>query len=1187
MNPIFHPAESILPPGLSVIEASAGTGKTYSLSHLVPRLLLEGSASRLGEILLVTFTNDAAAELADRIRRVIEQLASEPEPNEEGVPAAIRNKFLGPENPAGQKILEKASREMDQLSVSTIHSFCQRILQLEGPLCGWPVSPELIPDTAEVLQEILYREWVERLAGDPLLAGVAEIDRWSLAEDTRFFQLFVEKDELQAEPPAQGLADSLARLSGYLEEITFEKASGMISLLEPFETYRATVSRPSEGEWGDLKKMLQSSSRAPVESLRLALTFVDAPGWVNKKSKEGRERSKGLEADPFCQLCRNIKAHLPQIRWSYRNHLLGEGRQSFENYLRDHRLVTYEGLIATIRDTLEGPRGDVLRERLRDRFKVALIDESQDTDPRQFSIFSNIFLKEESTSKTPHRLVLIGDPKQAIYAFRGADVNTYLAAVEEAEEVFSLTTTYRAPPSLVNCVNALFQRKNSFLKEGLFFTEAESGLSGDLYLDDPACSGKRVRAQAWVVSDEDADAYRNQKMRNSLIARQVAGEIQRLIHSAATLVDEGRGVRRPVKPGDFAVLVSSHREGEAVAAALLDRGVPCLRAKLGDILGSFEAGEVVALLRAMLHPQRQTARTGALATMAMGFSAKDLWELKEDSEEETKWLNRFTNASLLWREKGVAAALQNLLLESQAYERLAALPEGERALVNWRQILDLLQNASTDHQKPETLLRWMVTERQAVLAGRSREEREILLETDEEAVQIVTMHSAKGLEYPFVFCPFLWPSVVPSGKEVRSFRADDNKQILVDLSLSENPAFLAQLTKESIEDRLRLIYVAITRARVKVWIFAGNLQNRGKSGQPSALDWLLRTDPAVSFAHWWDLGLLQNPGEAHRKVLETLIRENHVEESFDLSTPPALEEVTAPVENPERITNYTKDLENSSRPFVPVPWGLTSFSSLTREKVPHGLSGPEAVGGAERSEQEGNPFLLSPGGTGVGSAVHDWVENWDFSSPPDYRKLQKHLQKYPLLGYSSEEVEAFPRQVHEMLLQLRESLLTPWSCTISDACPRADLSEWDFQLPLRKPLRPDVLADLARRHGEPDYAPYLETLPLPDVTGFLNGFIDRIAYWDGNYGVIDWKTNNLGSDLASYRGEGLRRSVMESHYLLQSWLYLIALRRYLGHRKSITGAWVVYLRGISPGTDRGILPVLPKTSLLDELEEYF
>lgn len=1187
MTTTFAPSDSILPPGLSVIEASAGTGKTYSLSHLVPRLLLEGSASRLGEILLVTFTNDAAAELADRIRRVFEQLAADPEPGEEGAPAALRENFLGPERPEGQRILEKALREMDQLSVSTIHSFCQRVLQLEGPLCGWPVSPELMPDSAEALQEILYREWVDRLAGDSLLAAVAECAGWSLGEDAQFFQNFVEKDHLKAEPPAERLSDSLAHLSGLLQKVNAGGAAALLSLVEPFEAYRPTKSRPPEEEWLELKKTLKAGSSSPVEQLRTAMALAGAPGWVNRQSKAGRERSEQLEKDPFCQLCREIEEFLPQVRWSYRNHLLGEGQEAFYAYLREHRLVTYEGLVSTVRDTLLGPRGEVLRARLRDRYKVALIDESQDTDPRQFAIFSKIFLEDEGGNDATHRLVLIGDPKQAIYAFRGADVNTYLAAVRKAQKVFSLTTTYRAPEDLVNCTNTLFRRQNSFVKEGLAFHEGNSGRSGDFYLDDPRQAGQAVRMEAWVVPDEEAEAYRTRDLANTTISREVAGEIHRLLHAPATLVDEGKGDRRAVKPGDFAVLVSSHREGKAIATALQACGVPCLRARLGDILGSDEAEEAVTLLRALLHPRQQEARVAALATKAIGFTARDLERMKENSGEETQWLDRFLTSSILWDEKGVAAALQNICLEAKVYERLGRLAEGERALVNWRQLLDLLQAAATHHQKPESLLRWIITERQAVVEGRTREEREILLETDEEAVQIVTMHSAKGLEYPFVFCPFLWPSAVPLGKGLHCLRNDRDEQFLVDLSLSQNPAFHEQLIKESIEDRLRLLYVAVTRAQAKVWFYAGHIQNRGKSGQPSALDWLLRDEPGVSFEEWWAQGLLANPGQRHQKVLAELIAENGVSESFLVSTPPRNGETAEFPGSTGVLPGEDLELENLPSPKIPLPWGLTSFSSLTKEKSPHGLTSPDPIEEGVFAENGQNPFLLAPGGTRVGSAVHDWLERWDFASPPDRHELHQHLQNYPLVGRSPEDEEAFPAQVGGMLSQLCQARLSPWDCSIAEACPRAELSEWDFQLPLRKALRPEALAELARGHGEADYAPYLETLPLPDLTGFLNGFIDRIAVWEGSYGVIDWKTNHLGPRRGFYQGESLRQSVMESHYLLQSWLYLIALRRYLGSSKPITGAWVIYLRGISPGTDEGVLSVLPKASLLDELEAYF
>jgi len=621
--------------------------------------------------------------------------------------------------------------------------------------------------------------------------------------------------------------------------------------------------------------------------------------------------------------------------------------------------------------------------------------------------------------------------------------------------------------------------------------------------------------------------------------------------------------------------VSNRFEAAAMIDAFQARRVPAIQAKAADILTTDEAGELLVLLRAVEEPRRSELRMAALSTRLMGRTDADIRRIRDNGEEDDALLEKF----LRWRStldrRGIAAALAEIDDEEKMTLRLAGTQQGERRVTNLRQLSDLLQEASHNvGNRPGHLVRWFAQEIAGIDSGGETEERQQQLESDAQAVKIVTMHSAKGLEYNLVFCPFLWTSRnIKRNGGAKVLARSGQTPLLVNLDLVEDRTpFDSALARAAMEDRLRLAYVAITRAKVKVWIFGGALS--GKNPQPSALDWLLRADEQPDFDAWFESTGTKPRGLLHQVGLDLLIAEG--KGAIRQQAPPGL---THDEWQPSG-SSCAANLIALDTPEIPEPWVLTSFSSLTREKNPHGAG--ETVHGSAAAVPA-NPFFAAPGGAMVGTAIHDWIEGWDFSVP-DASAVREHLRNYALPAPRGEQRPPFYACVEGMLAELRAAILPGLDCTVADACPRAESSEWHFQLPIDDSLSARSLAAAFAGHREEEYAAMLEALPAEELKGYLHGFLDRLAFHRGVWGVIDWKTNKLEP---GYGQDSLRNCAMQSHYLLQTHLYLVALRRFLGPKVPIAGAWLVFLRGVHSGSSDGILHIRPSEALMADLDGLF
>ncbi len=1161
--------------GLSVIEASAGTGKTYSISHLVARMILDGTVSSIRDILLVTFTNDAAGELAERTRKVLEQLNADPTPDEAtnspGIHRLRTDTDLDFANNRGR--IRQAIRDADLLNVSTIHSFCQSILQTEGALCGLPSMPELIPNADDLIDQAVYDLWLEKIASDPLAAAALQAAKITPDENRNFLKLSLPLEKFEPDPTPIPFSYVLNSLRGYPAQFTDEVCDELSGIFNQVHAW--TKEAPGQAMALNYVQFLRGALVCEEADFIFAcLQLMDAAEWINGRTH------KALKAQAAnsraVTLCNAVSDLLSQAGWVWLNESAAIVKDLLNRTLAANRQITYDGLIDTLHKALNNiDHGPVLAEKIRSRYKVALIDESQDTDSRQLEIFEKIFLD------SPNRyLVLIGDPKQAIYGFRGADVNTYLKARNSAviqgakdgtHRVFNLTKTYRAPQRLVDAVNALFRRPHSLLKDGLEFRPALSAIP-DAKLQIPN-ENQDARLEVWLAPD-GGNEYSDDKKRLSRISSGVATEIVRILNSSAEIVSGDK--RKKVAPSDFAVLVSKHGQAEAICTALRERGVPSIQAGGQDIMATDEAAEVLAILRAVNEPRKSQLRHAALTTRLLGRTSADLESLNANPTEQDRVLNEFIAWEGHWQTRGLVSLLAKIDVDESITEKLASNDQGERRITNFRHIVEIMSGfAAESGGKPNEVIRWMSQEIQRAKNRADLEERQLRLESDEEAVKVVTMHAAKGLEYNLVFCPFLWNASERKG--IQKLNRADDIPIITDMRMADEETTIA-INRADLEDRLRLAYVAVTRAKVKAWIYGGEICGSRKRPKASALDWIFRTEDFPSFADWKKQAEGAGRGNRHIQGLAYIAGLPDAEGVIEHNSPPEPTEENLVLENEE-----TTDFNYVEAPTInPIVWRVTSFSQLTREKNAKGeaskSSGEESTT-PDPGQPTPNRFAALRGGAALGTAVHDFLEKWDFASVPAAAALEKHFSGYSL-GKGYEDIT--PASA-DMLGHLREAVLPGMDCSVEEACRTPKTSEWQFHLPAMSGFSVSKIADVFRKDGDDEYAVCLESLGSDALEGFLQGFIDKIAAHGSAYGVIDWKTNKL----SAYDQRSLRDAARASHYWLQTHLYLVALKRYLGPQADIRGAWLVYLRGIQRGTANSILHIQPSDALLQGLDQLF
>jgi exodeoxyribonuclease V beta subunit len=1170
-----------------LIEASAGTGKTWNIGLIYLRLLLERDL-RVEQILVTTFTDAAAQELRERLRRRLveaERLLESTSTGSATDDNSLENYLasLCPDTDSRRHALRKiqlARTDLDRAPVSTIHALCQRI-QRDYPLeSGAAFANDKLFDEQQLQRECVEDFWRRRY-----LAGAVDPREAALLLKDGPEGVLRDLGGLSNSTDAQIEAGGLAELE---RQIAVLRSNENIAELQRLASDKSLYGSRKTALSNRLNKIVAALKDDDEEQLTGALDKTFEPDSVLEQ--ESPDSAGTLNDHPLIQALQTLRPLL-QLRTIFtRGAVLAEAAQACREEMprRAHQrhVLTFSMLIDAVYERLCGDQSDdVLADRLFEAFPVALIDEFQDTDQRQFAIFDRIY-RERGT------LVMIGDPKQAIYSFRGGDIAAYLRASEQASQRFSLGTNHRSSRALVEGLNAWYgHTEGGFGHPKIRYQQVVAGGKTD---DKPYTIHGEPAVQPLVIHPFRGDAQ--DKRGNPLKA---LGELEALAlddcaNRIAELLNDPQqriGGQR-VTPGDIAVLLSTNNQIVALRTRLIARGVPCVGSGRGNIFAGEVARELELILYAVLHPDDDQSVRGALATRLLGTTLEQFnaWQAQPAAFERE--LERFDTWRTLTRNRGVLSLIDALLAARAT--ALLALPEGERVLTDLRHLGELLAAEESARQGLDGLYAWLLEMRQEGSDGdaEAADERQLRIESDTRRVQLLTIHASKGLEFPIVFLPLVWRigdrTGVRSPKLLRYHDASGLR--CVDLGSVDFIEHRGQHFREELEERLRLLYVALTRAVHAVhvyWVDRGPLSsNDAQAWEWAAIDLLIQQAQR-------QLDLTE--GEASLDAMAMALG------SIQLSTPFADNFIRyrPPIETASQRATQTP--LPRSRPFQ---W-LHSFSGLTRyaaaavvvddNGTADETSLEESAATADETldavEDHRLLSLYPLRGPRFGDAVHQVLE---LAGPgpvwPGQRQLvQTQLTAQAVKASSVPPDEALER-VSRMIDRARQADLGD-GLRLIDMTAEHRIVEFEFQFPVQQvPLA--QLRQLCIAHGQPDVVP--ASLDAMTLNGMLTGFADLIIEWDGRFHVLDYKTNWLGARLHDYQSNSLDAAMAEHHYPLQALLYTVALHRYLRQRMDgykaehqLGDSWYLFVRalGLAPGL--GVWRHRWPVALIEALDDAF
>ncbi len=1179
--------------GAHLIEASAGTGKTYTITSVVLKMVGERGLP-VDRILAVTFTNAATSELRDRIgARLLAAKTAIEQGDLPGEDAILHHLVARIDRAVLLRRLAEACRDVDCASVFTIHGFAARVLR-DFPLeSGARPDAELIGDQRALIVDIVTDFWLSQittleeaefvaLGGTAFFGQLLQVARVAAGSfDVPRVELEYDEGELGRELGSYRGQFSAARaafsrdgksLLSLLSEspalnrnkmrlATIEKEYDALSRY--FEAGRPEAPPPGFERFTRTKveDSLKKGKLAPKHAL---LDLLDELAQAALRLQAAAARNKDYFS---ARLCDQVQARI--VREHERL-----GTQSFDSLLSD--------LCLALRRPDAGAR---LARQLRGRFPVALIDEFQDTDPVQYEIFRRIYLESpvaQPEETVDFALFLIGDPKQSIYAFRGADVFTYLAAGEVTSgDVLTLTTSYRASPALVEAQNRIYSAcDRPFGLEAIVYDQitARPGRDNDLLTAD----GRPAEGIRIVYNPDDQTNFLDV----------AAAEIAALLASDLRL--EGRALR----PSDVAVLTRTNREAADMQDLLRKRGIAAVMHGDRSVFEAEEASELRQVLLALCQPKKRGALRAALSTRLFGLSVNEIAQLDEDVAALEQWGTRVFSYAQLWRTRGVARCFEAMFHELSTVERTLAQVGGERRLTNLRHLIEILHDAeSTQHLGVFGLIRFLEDAMFDKAAhAMAPEARQLRLESDDHAVVLTTAHKSKGLQYNVVVLPVLGRR--DSIRNAAAYRFYDERvgHSLLEYRCSSDRDSTWELhEREELQEGLRLAYVALTRAKHQVITFVD------QTSRYAPLRYLLFS--RLLGASIGPTEFYQRARELDRLDLRGALDELSAESlgTIVVSTPrtqPPLRSTISPLVHVL--------VEPPAPPLIVEHESTSSFSSMSRTNHTSvkARQGRDQLDLDVLVESPADPppaatrtCVLSafPRGARPGEALHGIFETCSFSSDDvEARKIivEQQLARY---GIAAHHAQAAQQSVEDVLHTPFGTPLFAKPSRLSELSSADRLAEMEFNLPVgskRARLSSDRLADSLSSSGlSPAYEEAIRRLDFDAFSGFLRGFIDLVFLREGKLYALDYKSNYLGDHYSFYGRDALQIAMEEHHYLLQAIVYSLALHHYGAMRIAgydydthFGGMFYLFLRGMHPDLgENGVYAYRPARALIERL----
>jgi len=1191
--------------GKRLIEASAGTGKTYTIANLYLRLLvptgLEGDLVKpltVDQILVVTFTEAATAELKARIRgriRTARKALMQNETNDGFLKDWIEQMSPTLQADAIEKLLY-AEKQMDEAAVFTIHGFCQRMLSQNAFESRMLFQQTIETDEQAPLSMAVKDVWRSEFypLDDDKAALIKPI--WSspdaLQKDLSLLQNQPDAKLVSPDYDWQGALVAAQEAIEIVRGMWREQSQDIINALENSGIKRTFWRKdPSK----DIQAMTQWAHSSRFE-LDKCLEKFDTHEHATRLSKNG-----SLPAHAFFSDVARLREIFPEsgrLKAVLLAQLWEKTKERMQQWKRSTQSLTFTDLLTSLDVALAQDTTGKLAERIRHLYPIALIDEFQDTDAVQYRIFSSVY-KDASPEDNRLGLIMIGDPKQAIYAFRGADIYTYLAAKRRVDNVYSLATNYRSSAAMIQAVNALFSTQDEpFRVNGIPFVQVQDrGIKGTFIRQGQPQAALQFLYQP---SDEPVSSAQYRAIMAESCAAHLHGVLLDGQSQKARIGEQG------VRPKDVALLVTNFNQANALKEALRRRGIPSVYlSDKGSVFDTVEARELLIVLTAILSNGQEIKMRSALTTGLVRWSLEALDTLNHDDVVYEKWVQAFQAYLEIWDKQGLLPMLREFMQDVNLAPAMLEQVGGERRLTDFLHLTEKLQQKSLELDSKEGVLRYLRLSIQN--PNGDSDEQKIRLETDAELVRIVTIHKSKGLEYPIVYLPFALTPFQDRGKS--ALYHDDQQQLWISIDPDEEES--ERHKAELYAAEIRLAYVALTRSKEACFIGAMEV---GKGATQKR--------EAICDVHLSGVGALLCEGEPLaagdlRLTLERLctsFSQKSQEHQGSQTDQAQMALVTLPDGAPELPRFEMLQAEVSgphAREFrgrIERDWWVGSYSSLVVEaKEQHDESLPGLDEMARLSDVFEEDLLIAdepvepvqnrfsfPRGAQPGTFLHDTLEGkalHEVISAPSFKDLLKVTHQGLMADYFQRQgFGEWQAVLMDWLSDMVNTELMP-GVSLGHLTPKQCRKEMEFFMPVSG-MNALQLDRIARRYDRVSQsAPSIQDRPLK---GMLKGFIDLLFEWQGRYYVLDYKSNHLGDAFTDYDADALEHAIAEHRYDLQYQLYTLALHRLLKQRlpnydydTHIGGVVYLFLRGMTPGSNTGIFTTRLTREHVDELDVLF
>lgn len=1218
--------------GPSLIEASAGTGKTYTIVNLYLRLLLGRGCTALGveKILVVTFTNAATAELKERIRQRLRE-------------AYLAFFAESSQDPFIQQLIEQsdnieldcqrlalASKQMDEAAVYTIHGFCHKALTEHAFESGAMYEQSFILDESEWLQmaaedywrkhiitlepaplELLLKHWA---TPQSLLGDIARL----LSQHASAYQ-------------TQSIETAITSANEYAQQVAKVKAWWLNN-----DVSEQLSKAKLNGRAKISKLPLLQNMQAFCKSNVLQIDF-DKAGWeifspeqIEKAAKKGSADLSHLDFSQFEQLQSLLTRSQENLVLAFSQDAMAVVSANLASHKARLHLLSPEDLLAGLQRALSQQAADAkvneqaknyqdthvqtsaansLADTIKRNFPAALIDEFQDTDPIQFEVFQGIYGAETIDSLQANQeapcWIMIGDPKQAIYGFRGADIFTYIKAKEwvPSDRHYTLATNWRSAPKLVSAINLLFEtsRKGFLFEQSIPFNPVNAGRE----FSGLTVQGETLACLDFLHLNSDKGIPISASVASEQLAILTANQIANWLYLAESNQAQLKG--KAITAADCCVLVRNRNEAQVMKHALSAVNVASVFLSRTSVFSTQVAIDLLRLLKALSQPTDERLLKTALLSELFTFNANQLDELFNDEFRWQDVLEQRFYWHQTWQKQGVIKAINQVLHYFNVEQGLIKhFKDGLRRITDLRHLTELLQQQSLQLVGEAQLIHWFET--CLLEPDHNSDSQQMRLESDANLVQIITLHSSKGLEFPLVFIPFA--STYKNAQE--ALYHNETQSLEVDFLTKEQN--LQKADFERLAEDIRLFYVAITRAVYYCAVGVWNI-NLGRSKKESGF-----TQSALGCL------LMSSKDEPVEAELESKVTDQEIAKRIqalaqkgDISYRPftEVESVT-----PQKVNTALQQLEGEQLQVLtltkPVDraWRLTSYSAISSQQVHLDMPAPGQDEGQDKAQEsaafEGNdevnlvediaaqeieleqtPFSFERGAN-AGSFLHGVLENIDLQQPAQLpESISKQSIKFGIKEDWQESLNTW----------LTDVLMSPFSLdnaaemgknskdiSLSQLAPKQVKVEMEFHMPLHQVKVKDFnhIINQYSQHQIRDYQ-------FEELNGMIKGFIDLMFEFDGKFYVADYKSNHLGDSFDEYHQGAMEHAMTDHDYHLQAILYTLALHRWLSYKLPnydysvhIGGAYYLFLRGMTqtiPGN--GVYFVLPEQSMIEELDALF